>query len=95
MRIAVISNIHANCFALDTALADLKKNSVDQIVCLGDTVQGGAQPARTIARLRELACPTVMGNANAWLLSEEGDRGETCLAATTRCASSGTRPTFS
>jgi predicted phosphodiesterase len=69
MRIAIISDIHGNCFALDVALADIRHAVVDQIVCLGDAIQGGAQPAATVARLRELGCPVVMGNADAWLLS--------------------------
>jgi putative phosphoesterase len=68
-RIAVISDIHGNAIALDTALADIERVGVDQIVCLGDAIQGGAQPAQTVARLRDLACPVVMGNADAWLLS--------------------------
>jgi predicted phosphodiesterase len=79
MRIAVISDIHANAFALDAALADIATQGVDQIVCLGDAIQGGAEPAETVQRLRELACPVVMGNADAWLLSgqETGNEGVT------------------
>ena len=34
-------------------------------------MQGGAQPVETVARLRELGCPIVMGNADAWLLTGE------------------------
>jgi len=73
MRVAVISDIHANRFALDAALDDLGQYGVNQVVCLGDVVQGGAQPGQTVRRLRELACPVVMGNADAWLLGEEND----------------------
>ncbi len=69
MRIAVISDIHGNCFALDTVLADLRQQEVEHIVCLGDAIQGGGQPAQTVQRLRELHCPVVMGNADAWLLT--------------------------
>src|SRR5688572_22098559 len=69
MKIAIISDIHGNAFALETALADLKRESVDQLVCLGDAIQGGPQPAQTVAWLRDLACPVVMGNADAWLLT--------------------------
>jgi putative phosphoesterase len=69
MRIAIISDMHGNCVALDAALADLKQQAVDRLVCLGDAVQGGPQPAEVVARLRALACPVVMGNADAWLLS--------------------------
>jgi putative phosphoesterase len=71
MRIAVISDIHGNCVALDAVLADMRWQQVDQVVCLGDAIQGGPQPAETVARLRALACPVVMGNADAWLLTGE------------------------
>ena len=39
------------------------------MVCLGDAIQGGPQPAQVVSRLKELACPVVMGNADAWLLT--------------------------
>src|SRR5690348_2942065 len=68
MRIAVIADIHGNCLALDVILADIRRQAVEQIVCLGDAIQGGAQPAQTVRRLRELDCPMVMGNADDWLL---------------------------
>ncbi len=69
MQIAVISDMHGNCLALDAVLADLQEHSVHQVVCLGDAVEGGPQPAAVVARLREIACPVVMGNADAWLLT--------------------------
>jgi putative phosphoesterase len=71
MRIAIISDIHGNCIALDAVLADLERSplGIDKIVCLGDAIQGGAQPAETVTSLRELSCPVVMGNADAWLLT--------------------------
>ena len=71
MRIAIISDMHGNCVALDAVLADLHGTSVDQVVCLGDAIQGGPQPAQVVQRLRELGCPVVMGNADAWLLTGE------------------------
>ncbi len=79
MRLAIISDIHGNAYALDVALADIAAQGVDQIVCLGDAIQGGAQPAETVQRLRDLGCPIVMGNADAWLLSgqETGNEGVT------------------
>ncbi len=69
MRLAVISDMHGNCVALDAVLADINQQVVDQIVCLGDAVQGGPQPAEIVARLREIACPVVMGNADDWLIT--------------------------
>ena len=69
MKIAIISDIHGNCVALDAVLNDINGMDVDQIVCLGDAVQGGPQPADVVARLRKLDCPVVMGNADDWLLT--------------------------
>ncbi len=42
MRIAVISDMHGNDFAFEKVEADIKRYGVDQIVCLGDAIQGGA-----------------------------------------------------
>jgi putative phosphoesterase len=88
MRIAVISDIHGNCIALEAALADLELHSADRIVCLGDAIQGGPQPAQVVSRLRELGCPVVMGNADAYLITgmvtgneETSEERERMLAA--------------
>ena len=69
MKIAIISDMHGNCLALDTVLADIQRDSIDQIVCLGDAIQGGPQPSQVVSRLRELAFPVVLGNADDWLLT--------------------------
>ena len=71
MRIAVISDMHGNDLAFEAVEADFQKQNVDQIVCLGDAIQGGPQPAEIVQRLRKLKCPVVMGNADAWLISGE------------------------
>jgi predicted phosphodiesterase len=77
MRVAVFSDIHGNGVALDAVLSDLQRFPADQLVCLGDAIQGGPQPAEVVAKLRRLACPMVMGNADAWLLTgrETGNEG--------------------
>lgn len=69
MRVAVIADIHGNAVAFDAVLADLETQTVDRVVCLGDAIQGGPQPAEVVARLRELGCPVVYGNADAFLLT--------------------------
>lgn len=81
MRVAVISDMHGNDLAFEAVEYDIQKQNVDQIVCLGDAVQGGPQPAQVVRRLRKLNCPVVMGNADAWLISgvetaDEGIRAE-------------------
>jgi predicted phosphodiesterase len=69
MRVAIISDIHGNAVGLEAALADLKPGDYDQMVCLGDAIQGGPQPAEVARRLRDLNIPVVMGNADAWLMT--------------------------
>ena len=69
MRIAIIADIHGNALALDAALADIERGGYDHLVCLGDVIQGGPQPEQVVARLRSLGCPTVLGNADAYLLT--------------------------
>jgi putative phosphoesterase len=69
MRLAIISDMHGNNLAFEVVLADIQRQHIDQIVCLGDAIQGGPQPAEVVQNLRALDCPVVMGNADAWLLS--------------------------
>lgn len=76
MRVAILADIHGNHIALDAVLADLRAQNVDQTVCLGDAIQGGPQPAETVAALRALACPIVVGNADDWLLTGEDSGAE-------------------
>jgi putative phosphoesterase len=77
MRIAVFSDMHGNDVAFEAVEADIQKQKVDQLVCLGDAIQGGPQPAAVTQRLHRLGCPVVMGNADAWMLSgvETADEG--------------------
>ncbi|HJR81880.1 MAG TPA: metallophosphoesterase family protein [Anaerolineales bacterium] len=71
MRIVIISDMHGNDFAFEAVEADLQNQQIDQIICLGDAVQGGPQPAQVVQRIQRLNCPVVMGNADAWLISGE------------------------
>jgi putative phosphoesterase len=71
VRVALISDQHGNDVAFRAVVDDVVRIGADAIVCLGDVVQGGAQPAETLARLASLDCPTVLGNADAFLLGEE------------------------
>ena len=68
MRIALISDIHGNYIALQTVLADIARQDVNQIVCLGDVAANGPQPVPVVRRVRELGCPVVRGNTDEWFL---------------------------
>jgi putative phosphoesterase len=69
MRLALISDIHGNLFALEAALTAIRENDVNDIICLGDVAAFGPQPRQVLARLREIDCPIIMGNTDEWLLN--------------------------
>src|SRR6185436_12407191 len=63
MRIAVLSDIHANLPALDSVLGHAGR--VDGIWHLGDIVGYGPDPNGVIGRLREVGAVGVRGNHDA------------------------------
>lgn len=69
MKIAIISDIHGNLVALETVLAEIENEHVDQIVCLGDVAFGGAQPHECLVRLRALRIPIVLGNTDVFFVT--------------------------
>src|SRR5262245_40580631 len=73
MRIGLLSDIHGNLVALDTVLAELGREPVDQIVCLGDVVEFGPQPRAALARIRALSCMVVMGNTDVRMATDRRD----------------------
>jgi diadenosine tetraphosphatase ApaH/serine/threonine PP2A family protein phosphatase len=63
VRIAVLSDIHANLVALDSVLAAI--GSVDAVWHLGDVVGYGPEPDGVVARLRDGNAVGVRGNHDA------------------------------
>ncbi|MFW9994032.1 MAG: metallophosphoesterase family protein [Candidatus Odinarchaeota archaeon] len=63
MKVAVISDVHSNVFALQTAL-DFIEGKVDRIIFAGDIVGYGPQPQEAVKMLQELNLPSyqVVGN---------------------------------
>jgi diadenosine tetraphosphatase ApaH/serine/threonine PP2A family protein phosphatase len=62
MRIAVLSDIHGNLHALDAVLADVEREDVHGIWCLGDVVGYGADPDDCCERIRDQADVVLAGN---------------------------------
>lgn len=58
MKIAIISDIHANLAALDA----LPERDYDQLWCLGDLIDYGPKPREVIRQIRNKATITVRGN---------------------------------
>jgi predicted phosphodiesterase len=76
VRLALISDQHGNDAAFGVALEDVERLGVDEVVCLGDVVQGGTEPAQTLDRLARVDCETVLGNSDAFLLEVPADSPE-------------------
>jgi predicted phosphodiesterase len=62
MKLAIISDIHANLEALQATLQDVSTQTVDRIVCVGDIVGYNANPAECISLLREFDVLCIAGN---------------------------------
>jgi predicted phosphodiesterase len=86
MRLGLIADIHGSLVAFEQVLAELRRERIDQIVCLGD-VAVGPQPVECLERLQALGCATVMGNWDACMLGAEphvdGELAEMLLDACT------------
>ena len=70
MRLAEISDIHANLHALEAVLAEIDRDSPDEIWCLGDVVGYGAQPNECTRIVAERADLCLAGNHDLAALGE-------------------------
>jgi predicted phosphodiesterase len=61
-RAAIISDIHANLEALEAVLADIDRQGIEEILCLGDIVGYGPDPAPCVDLVRERCRIVICGN---------------------------------
>jgi putative phosphoesterase len=78
MRIAVLADIHANVWALESVLADVRKRGCDAVWNLGDILHGALKPRATYELLKATAITlTVGGNQDreldAWMIQDAGN----------------------
>jgi putative phosphoesterase len=62
MRIAIISDIHANFTALEQTLKSIEQQNIDAVYCLGDLVGYNLCPNAVINEIRKRHIPTLAGN---------------------------------
>ena len=62
MRVAVVSDIHANLHALEAVLAEIDAEGVDELWCLGDVVGYGPRPNECCDLVRGRAALSLCGN---------------------------------
>lgn len=70
MRWGVISDIHGNLTALESALDELRRFGAERYVCLGDLVGYGPQPNEVVRAVRELEPIVVAGNHDLAVVGE-------------------------
>jgi predicted phosphodiesterase len=62
MKVAAISDIHSNIFALQAAIRDAKLQGADKFLCLGDIVGYASRPREVLAEIRGITSDVVLGN---------------------------------
>jgi predicted phosphodiesterase len=62
MRVAVISDVHANLEALQAVTQDIEKNNIEKVIFLGDAVGYGADPNKCVKRICDLCEINLLGN---------------------------------
>ncbi len=70
--LAVLADIHGNIWALDAALADIRRRGITRIVDLGDSVNGPLEPGATAERLMQEQIESLCGNDDRVLFPSSG-----------------------
>lgn len=76
MKIALISDIHANLQALDAVLQHARSQGVQAIWNAGDSIGYGAKPDLVVRRLREEGVVSVLGNFDRRVLKFDSKKDE-------------------
>lgn len=76
MKIAIISDIHANLEALKATMKDIEKRKVDKIICLGDTISKGVHPKECIGIVKNKCDIVIRGNCDRHFSTNHEDIDE-------------------
>ena len=69
-KLAIISDVHANYFALKAVLKDIESNGIHSVICLGDMVGYGSMPNECITELRSRNIKCLLGNHDSYLIGD-------------------------
>ena len=67
-KIAIFSDIHGNREALLSIINDIKSESIDEIICLGDIIGIGPNPSECLDLIIDNNIKTVLGNHELYFL---------------------------
>jgi putative phosphoesterase len=87
MRVAVISDVHGNRWALEAVLADIRRRAVEGILDLGDSLYGPLDPRGTADLLIAHEVASVRGNEDRVVLAEPQPDDSATLRYTRSCLS--------
>ena len=68
MKLAVISDIHGNLFALEKVLEDIEHEKCDNVICLGDLAMAGPEPDKTVELVKQMKWDVVQGNTDKMIV---------------------------
>jgi predicted phosphodiesterase len=74
-RVGVVGDVHACDKRLTRLLGFLEGQALDQLVCVGDVVNGPGDPNACVALLQSAGVVTVRGNHDRWLLEGQAPLG--------------------
>lgn len=69
-QFAILSDIHANIWALEAVLTDISRHGPSQLINLGDSLYGPLEPQATAACLMQLPIVSILGNQDRLLLEK-------------------------
>jgi putative phosphoesterase len=69
MKIAIISDIHSNLFALEAVLAHAESMGIKRFWCLGDYLHFNAFPQEIVRTIRKLDVVSIHGNVDEMVLA--------------------------
>jgi len=67
-KIAILSDIHGNSWALREVLADIESKGIETIINLGDSLYGPLDPQGTFNLLNENKVISILGNQDSFIL---------------------------
>lgn len=76
MRIAAISDIHANLPALEAVLEDIARLNCDRVIVAGDFINFGPWPIETLKLIRGLGDLVIRGNHEGYVLSQSENQAD-------------------
>jgi len=74
MKIGIFADIHGNLIALEKIIKYFKRNNIENIIHLGDTIDIGPYPIETLDYLKTLDnCEMIMGNHEFYKITKIPD----------------------